>query len=132
MVRPCCELKIKNRSRYTEIEEDGRDPYSDCADSEILTELPVLAGLTDAKSDEDESEEDQEGKHSEQKTNSVTNHSLPRARMKILYHCPAQFVPTVKLCNIAGNAAVTVYQRFDSKRRLMTIGTWYLEGFIES
>ena len=123
-------------NRYTEIDENDGDPFSDSAESEILKELPVLAGLANAESEEEDSGDDAgEGKLGERKageTPAGEKRPLPRARMKVPFHCPAQFVPVVDLCNIAGNAAVTVIQRFDSKRRLMTIGTWYLEGFIES
>jgi hypothetical protein len=52
--------------------------------------------------------------------------------LKIICHYPPQFVPCSSLPKISGTEAVTVIQRDDNKRKLMTIGTWYIEGFVES
>ena len=153
-------------NKYIDILNDNNDPYHDSAESELLVEMPVLAGLkekrvVEAKNDDDDDDEEEEEEEDDDdnesskleskfasslkinndddddynnkivnKNSNVTKEIIPP--LKIICHYPPQFVPCSNLPKISGIEAVTVIQRDDNKRKLMTIGTWYLEGFVES
>ena len=142
-------------NRYMAILNDNGDPYHESAESELLAELPILAGLKakrpaeDSEEDEDDSEDDSEkveteaskvdsnfselnlGKAGTEEYNIDIQRNLTPP-LKVICHYPPVFVPCSSLPKISGSEAITVIQRDDNKRKLMTIGTWYLEGFVES
>ena len=152
-----CILTLHERYRGYKAEHP-QNALHNSAEADILIKLPVLAGLTnpDGSSDDEESgTDDDSGNEEEEKAEPVPSiHDQmstvsisdfggkedspaeidlpPVARMKVLFHEPAQFVPVTALGTIQGNAAVTVIQRYDNKQKLLTIGSWYLEGFLES
>ena len=142
-------------NRYMAILNDNGDPYHESAESELLAELPILAGLKakrpaeDSEEEEDDSEDDSEkveteaskvdsnfselnlGKAGTEEYNIGIQRNLTPP-LKVICHYPPVFVPCSSLPKISGSEAITVIQRDDNKRKLMTIGTWYLEGFVES
>ena len=59
---------------------------------------------------------------------------LSKPCFHIAYHCPELLAPATRIIHagLRGRPAVTVIERADSQRRLMYLGTFYLEGFCES
>ena len=98
----------------------SKEDISDTAEAEMLDECLRIAGIP--MIDNGAQEECPE------------HQTLSRPCFHIAYHCPMLLAPATRIVhpNIRGRPAVTVIERADSQRRLMYLGTFYLEGFCES
>ena len=92
---------------------------SDTAESELLDECLRLAGL-DPRNMRPGS------------IPSVDDIEIKHPCFSVVSHTPAQLAPAVAGFGVHGRPPVTVIERADSHRRLMHLGTFYLEGFCES
>ena len=100
----------------------SREDLSDTAEAELLYECLRLPGLTMERHPGSGDVDDQDILRG---TSCFT----------IVHHTPAWYAPSlnhVLLSGVSGRPAVTVIERVDNERRLMYLGSWYLEGFCES
>ena len=119
-------------NRYMAILNDNGDPYHESAESEILAELPILAGLKakrpaeDSEEEEDDSEDGTEnieteaskvdsnfselnlGKAGTEEYNIGIRRNLTPP-LKVICHYPPVFVPCSSLPKISGSEAITLY-----------------------
>jgi len=100
----------------------SREDLSDTAEAELLYECLRLSGLTPERHP-----------GSGETDNQAILEGTPC--FAIVRHTPVWYAPAmnhVLLSGVSGRPAVTVIERADNERRLMYLGSWYLEGFCES
>jgi spermidine synthase len=101
---------------------------SETAESELLEECLRLSGLR---------REEELGNISVGKSEGYSEGSVLHGRpcFTIVHYSPALYAPSMNnilLSGIHGRPSVIVIERSDTQRRLMYLGTFYLEGFCES
>ena len=102
----------------------SKEDISDTAESEMLEECLRVAGIPMHDGHHDTSSLEEQAEYQK----------LSRPCFHIAYHTPELLAPATKIVHqgMRGRPAVTVIERADSQRRLMYLGTFYLEGFCES